>query len=221
MRDDLNSYQFKMYLLPSIPTWTQFEKRGAEWNIYGIHDIESINNIERPEKIVPELWDNNRQKELKVNATIPTFNTTCKLSESILRLAVHKEGGNNHFKDYINWKNLLHTKTGGTIGISKEDIESVSIFDNTEVFTTSELRKLSLRGEIDAFSNGLENAMFIETCEKVKKRVEDQISAMQTSLSNELRDAVEMRWNNWKSQLNPTPDAYKLLVLFLKDVIWL
>ena len=203
--------ELKMYLLPNISTWTQFEKNGTEWNIYGIHDIESINHIERPEKVIPELWNNNRQKELKVNATTPTFNTTCKMSESLLRLAVHKEGGYSQFKDNINWKNLLNIKTGGTIGISNNDIESVSIYDNTEPFTSSEYKNLASISVIEGHSKQLENSMDNVTWEIVKNKVDDKIINMEINSSSELRDAVEMRWNIWKSHLNSNPDEYKIL----------
>src|SRR5690606_23606090 len=53
-------FELKDYLLDNQRTWTQIENTGNNWQISGIHDLESNTEIERPSKIIPQLWSNER-----------------------------------------------------------------------------------------------------------------------------------------------------------------
>lgn len=189
-------FKLKDYLLPTIATWTQFEKVDSHWNISGIHDLEFNDKIERPSVVVPSLWKNDKIRDLKINATV---NENCKLSESLMHLAIHLKGKvNTYCKNENDWKSYIKNKVGGTIGIDENDLDDLSISENTEIFSTSDIKTIGSRREQENISEELNTEMLAKTWTLVVKDIENKLYNLGAT---ELRDAVEQRWNIWKPKL--------------------
>lgn len=199
-------FELKDYLFQNISIWTQFEKVDSHWNISGIHDLEFNDKIERPSIIVPSLWNNDRSRYLKIKAPV---NDSCKLSESLMRLVVHQDGlVHTHCEDKIGWVNSIKCKVGGTIGIGANDLDNLSVVENTEVFSTSDNKTLKSRSEHESISEELHTEMLAKTWTLVLKNIEKKLDEMESS---ELRKAVETRWNTWKLQFEKSPCKQKKL----------
>ena len=205
-------FELKDYLLQNISIWTQFEKVDSHWNISGIHDLEFNDKIERTSIIVPSLWnnDNDRSRYLKIKSPV---NDGCKFSESLMRLFVHQDGlVHTHCEDKNGWVKSIKYKTGGTIGIGKNDLDNLNVVENTEAFSTSEKKVLESRSEHESFSRELDNEMCLKTWRLVVEYIEKKINEMEDEdTDTELRDAVEQRWDIWKSELEKSADEQKKL----------
>jgi hypothetical protein len=197
------------YLQPNLTYWTQFEKQNDNWCISGINDIESNTEIERPSQIIPKLWNGELPQNLKINATL---NDQCKVSDSLIRLTIHQTGNSNtHCVNREVIIDKIKAKTGGTLGIEKNDLQTLSVIENTEQFRCEEIKKLTYRAENEAFSEEMENYMNLQTWEKVSKNIEDKIDEMGNNHILTLRDSVETRWNNWKGILKKEPKEFQEL----------
>lgn len=202
-------FELKGDLRSDIPSWTQFENSGWQWNISGIQDLEFNNQIERSNVIVPKLWTNGYPSRLKVYAS---FNKNCKLTDCLIRIAIHQGGLNmTQFTDKSEWEHNLKSKIGNTIGVSENDTSNLNIIENTEKFLSSENRPLVslVSQEIDA--EELQSNMLLITWEAVKKAMVDKIKLINGSQSKELMYAVDDRWRAWLSQLEISPEEQKML----------
>lgn len=189
----------KNYLLPEISTWTQYQKTGSKWRISGTHDLE-FNEVERALQVVPLLWSNNRARHLKLD--LPTNDSTI-LSKNIVQLALHLQGQvNAHFIDLNGWRQIIISLIGGTLGISCTDCETLSIAQNSCPFLASDCRVLNDRNEIDGEADNIKREMIKVTFKMVIKQLEGKLDEMQPS---DLRDAVEKRWEIWRSEFEKNP----------------
>jgi len=195
-------FELKDFLLPSIPTWTQIEKNGSCWRISGIHDLEYNDQIERPSIIVPLLWNNERQRHLKINTSSVDYSFT-KPQEEIFQLALHLKGNCSVYCfDWSGWKGFLISKLGGTLGISKDDFgDDLCISNDTTPFVVSEARILDSHLNQEEFGNELSAEMIKTTWKLVENKILAIIGNMDTKNNTELRDAVEKRWNDWNRTL--------------------
>jgi len=199
-------FDFKEFLLPFIPSWTQFKRDGNNWTLSGIHDLENNNHIERPSIIVPTLWSNGKVRNLKIDASV---NESCKLSNSLIQLAIHQEGQvNTHCKEADNWKNAINRKLGNTLGISRNDLCSLNIVDVSDSFVTSDNLSLDLISKHEKIAEELKIQMINKTWELVVNEIQDIISKMESS---EIRDALEVQWRRWEQLIkDSTEEQYHL-----------
>lgn len=199
----------KEYLLPNVGSWTQYKKQDSKWCISGINDIETNTEIERPSLVVPKLWNNDSLQNLKMNVEI---GGTCKVTDSLLRMVIHQSGNSNtHCKNREAIKNAIQSSIGGTLGISENDMHSISIVENTEIFDSSDSRQLTTRSQGEACSSALERAMDIETWTRVSNLFDRKINDMENIESTSLRNKIEDRWSTWKGQLVSDHDAINSL----------
>ena len=197
----------KNHLLPSVNTWTQFDNVNSTWKISGIHDLEFNTEIERPSKVVPLLWKNERPRLLKINASIDS--TLPKLYEEVFQLALHLRGTSTALcNNWLAWKECIKSKIGYTLGISDRDFEDITIGNNTVQYEPSEVKNLNSYSETDAFAKELRDEMTKETWLLVNKELNQLIQSMDTS---ELKDAVETRWKEWKRVLGQDLEEQKRL----------
>jgi len=193
-------FELKSYLQPNISLWTQFEKQENKWCISGINDIVSNTEIERPSCVIPRLWDGTLPQNLKINTEL---NDHCEVSDSLLRLVIHQTGNSNtHCVNSAAVRSKINDKTGGTLGIESDDIQTISIIENNERFCCKEIIRLSNRYENRCYSDDMEKTMHLETWKKVSMNIENLISGMVNSDSTTLQDKIEERWEIWKIQLN-------------------
>ncbi len=202
-------YHLKEYLQPNICFWTQYSKKGLKWNISGINDVESNQNIERPEIVVPRVWNNDLSQTLKVNNEP---RNGCKMTDSLLRMIIHQTGNSKaHCQNIQSIKSTIDNSIGKTLGILPNDTESLSMTENTEIFTSSESRQLKNISESESCSCDLEKAMNIETWKKVSDLLEKKITEMENKSSASLRDKIEARWQDWYKQLNDNQEVIGIL----------
>lgn len=202
-------YHLKEYLQPNIPTWTQYSKEGRNWNISGINDVETNSDIERPSKVVPQIWNSNLSQGLKVNVE-PV--SRCKITDSLLRMIIHQSGNSNaQCKNSVIIRSTIDKDIGQTLGISQNDTNNISIVENTEIYISSEPCQISNSSESDNYSTELEKAMDIETWKKVSDLLEIKISDMENKSSTSLRDKIEERWFGWHDQFNKDHTSIGLL----------
>lgn len=194
------------FLLIAVPSWTQFQKQDRSWKISGIHDLERHDIIERPSVVVPFLWSNGKVKNLKIAAPV---NKNCKLSDSLIQLAIHQNGQvNTHCTDADGWKRCIEEKIGNTLGTSKEDLENLNFIQDREPFFTSEYKILNLRRDHESIAEELKNEMIAKTWSLVSDKVGKKLDEMEGS---ELRDALELNWISWESQLSPSTGEQNFL----------
>lgn len=199
----------KEYLLPNVGSWTQYKKQDSKWCISGINDIETNYEIERPSFVVPKVWDNDSLQNFKMNVEI---GGTCKVTDSLLRLVIHQFGNSNaHCKNKEAIKNAIQSSIGGTLGISENDVQNISIVENTEIFDSSDSRQLTTRSQGEECSSALERAMDIETWNRVSNLFDRKINDMENIESTSLRNKIEDRWSTWKGQLVSDHDAINSL----------
>lgn len=202
--------ELKDYLHQDIATWTQFEKVNSQWNITGIHDLEFNTEIERPLSVVPKLWSNKSKRSLIINAPV---NDDCKLSESLIRLAIHNDGlTSTLITNKTEWERTSKIKVGGTLGIGADDFDKLTFIENNEQFTSSNYKTLTTIPEQEKIADELNESMFITTWLSVKRGINDKLLSMNTDKSAELRDAVDLRWKDWKQKLDNFPTEQKELL---------
>ncbi|MBF0410964.1 MAG: hypothetical protein HQM10_26710 [Candidatus Riflebacteria bacterium] len=207
-------YNLKEYLKPNVGAWTQYSKDGSFWNISGINDMETNQDIERPSIVVPQIWGSNLSQGLKVNFE-PI--SGCKITDSLLRMIIHQSGTSNaHCQNKDRIKSTIDHSIGQTLGISQNDTDNISIVENTEIYTSSEFRRLINRSDSDNCSCELEKAMNIETWKKVSDLLDGKIYIMENKSSTSLRDKLEERWVIWRDQLK---DNHKAIGILFKSML--
>lgn len=209
-------FELKEYIRSDIKIWTQIDHIDNEWQISGIHDLENNTDIERPSKTIPLLWSNERGRNLNIN--IAQVNTPLTpIHESIFQLAIHLDGNVNGLcANWDGWKVCIENKIGGTLGVQENDFEGVRISNNNASFNASEGKIMNTHAEREAFAKEMSDQMTKKTSKLVSEKISLRISQMDISQSQELRDAVETRWNAWQEII--TKDASILTPLFKKIV---
>lgn len=191
-------YLLKDYLRPNIPRWTQFQADGANWNISGIHDLENNQDIERSSIVVPALWQfkNNNTRYLKIDGEC---NESCEVATSLIRLSLHHQGSFNTFcNEKSSWEYSIKTKTGGTLGVTANDLNDSRILDNLEPSLPSEVREVTTLDEQEAQAKELHDEMYNVTFKLIDTDINEKIRGMG---AGDLRTEVENRWRTWKPLL--------------------
>lgn len=204
-------FELKEYLLDSKKTWTQIDSTNGNWEISGIHDLESNDEIERPSKIIPLLWSNNRSRALHINISQVNHSLT-PIHEGIFQLALHLEGNVNALcENWGGWKICLENKLGGTLGDKKNDFNSLTISGNNAPYNIMGGKSINSNTLRDDFGVEMKNQMIKATWQLVSQEISEKITDMDTSQSNELRDTAEIRWNSWQNLLeNDVPTLTNL-----------
>lgn len=209
-------FEVKDYIRSDIKFWTQFTHIDNNWSLSGIHDLEANTEIERPSKLIPLLWSNDKGRNLNINLEIVNSRLT-PIHESIFRLAIHFEGNVSGLcSNWNSWKGHIENKIGGTFGILKNDFANLSIADNNSSFKISNGEHLNTNAKREVFAKEMNTHMTTRTWELVSEEISDLINDMDTNQSPELRDAVEVRWNVWQGII--TKDE-SLLIPFLKRIV--
>ena len=198
----------KNHLLPEVKRWTQFQTGGLNWNISGINDLEYNNKIERPAVIVPAFWstDNLNARSLKIDGAC---GINCLVSESLMRLSLHHQGLFDILcSDKSSWVQSIKNKTGGTLGIAKNDLNDSRILDSSEPSSSIELRELTTIDEQEAEAKKLHNKMYNVTFKLVNTDITAAIHGMN---SGDLRTNVESRWSLWKETLESDVEEQRKL----------
>lgn len=198
----------KEYLLPNIAMWSQYMKDGHKWNISGIHDLEDNNEIERPSVIVPSLWalGNPNARRLKIYGDC---SVNCFVSESLMRLALHPRGSFDIICSHkSSWHNSIMAKTGGTLGLSKDDFNDTRILDGLELCWPSDYKEITSVDAMEQISQELHNEMHKVTFRYVDRLVFAKIQELERC---ELRTAVDQRWTVWRSLLETSVDEQREL----------
>lgn len=200
--------KLKQHLKPQVKSWTKFQNEGTNWEVSGIHDLENNSEIERPSVIVPIMWssDNSYSHVLKL---IGGCSEKCPISESIIRLSLHPFASIDILcTDGGSWKSLIKQKTGGTLGISENDIEYLRILPGEHSNSTSESLSLNCIDEIESYASDLNNEMYKCTFKIVNDKLIRKIREMN---KGDLRTELEKRWINWKRVLDNSSDKQKHL----------
>lgn len=186
------------YLLPSVPIWTQFRKNGVTWEISGTHGrAVTETDIEHASIIVPALWNIPSEGVVKYHSTDSDEGT---LPAALVRLVLHlKPTSVAHVNNAGSWTLVTKRLIGETLGISDNDFEGVSVRDDDSYYASSEARVLSLLRDHEDEADQLSNEMHAKTWELICSAIHTKISRMARTA---LRDAMEERWNNWKTALD-------------------
>lgn len=186
------------FLLPSVPIWTQFRKNGATWEISGTHGRAiSETDIEHASTIVPALWNTPSTSVVKYHST---DNEEGMLPAALVRLVLHlKPASVAHINNYSSWTLVTKRLVGGTLGVSSDDFEGVSVMDDNSYYASSEARVLSLLSDHDDEADKLSDEMHTKTWELTCNAIYNKISQMDRTA---LRGAMEKRWNSWKTALD-------------------
>lgn len=201
-------YLLKDYLLPQIHRWTLFQTDGSSWNISGIHDLEDNDEIERPSVIVPALWatSNPNARYLKIDGACVE---NCLVSESLMRLSLHPQASFDILcSDKSSWKNTIKIKTGGTLGLSRDDVNDLRILDGLELSSASELKEFTTIDAKESLAEELHTEMYKTTFKLVDSAILDKLRDMK---SGNLRTGVDSRWITWKQSLESSVEEQKKL----------
>ncbi len=202
-------FELKEFIRSDINFWTQYDDNGSQWNICGTQDLEFNSQIERSSVIVPKLWNNTLLNHLKVNAT---YKPNCKLSESLMRIAIHQSGGKmSYFSGKADWEHHLKSKIGDTLGVSDSDTSGLSITENNERFLSAEIRPLVDIADQESDAEELNKNMLLITWQAIKTKMADKIRALTTNHSSELKNAMDKRWRTWVPLLDGSPEKQRIL----------
>lgn len=185
-------------LRPEISKWTKFQIDGSNWNISGIHDLADNNEIERPSVVVPALWcsDNSSNRQLRIDGTSMD---DCLVSESLMRISLHPQGSFDIYcTDKPSWVNSIKTKTGGTLGLTENDLIELRLVNGLEISSQIDRKVLSTITAQEAFAKEMNDEMYVVTFKLLKTRMTTKIRGMN---SGELRNEVEKRWSGWTAIL--------------------
>lgn len=190
-------YLLKDYLQPDIPSWTQFQRDGSNWNISGIHDLENNNEIERPAVIVPALWSSENQnlRSLRIDGVC---DNNCPISNSLMRLSLHPQGPFNIYCSDSSWKYFINNKTGGTLGAAKNDLNDSRIVEKLDPYSPSELKNLITMDEQEDTAKELHDEMYKITLKRIDIEMSKNIQNMPRG---DFRTEVDSRWKAWKQTL--------------------
>lgn len=191
-------HSLKDYLLPNIPRWTLFQTDGLSWNISGIHDLEDNNEIERPSIIVPALWatGNQNARSLRIYGACVE---KCLVSESLMRLSLHPQGSFDILcSNKSSWEYSIKIKTGGTLGVAKDDLNYSRILDGLELSSPSEPKELATIDLKENLAEKLHIEMYKTTFKLVESTMLGKIREMKRG---NLRNEVESRWVTWRLSL--------------------
>lgn len=209
-------FELKEYIRSDINIWTQIDHIDNNWQIMGIHDLEINTEIERPCKTIPLLWSNERSRNLNINIAKVNDPLT-PIHESIFQLAIHLDGNVNGLcANWDGWKVHIENKIGGTFGVQEDDFEGIRISNNNASFNASGGKIMNTHAEREAFAKEMNHQMTKKTWKLVSEKISWRISQMETNQSQELRDAVEARWNVWQEII--TKDE-SILIPLLKKIV--
>lgn len=209
-------FELQEYIRSDIKIWMQIENLDNNWHISGIHDLESNTDIERPSKTIPLLWSNERGRDLNINIA-NVCATLSPIHESIFRLAIHLDGNVSGLcANWDGWKICIENKIGGTLGLLENDFEGLRISNNNAPFSVSEGKTINTSAEREAFAKEMSDQMTKKTWELVSEKILWRISQMDISQSQELRDAVELRWNKWQETVSQDES---ILTTLLKGIV--
>jgi len=195
-------------LLPSIARWTLFQTDSSSWSISGIHDLEDNNEIERPSVIVPALWatGNPNARSLKIDGACVE---NCLISESLMRLSLHAQSSFDIYcSEKPSWLYSIKNKIGGTLGISRNDLNDLRILDGSGTYTVSEAKNFTTTDEREELAENLHNEMYRTNFKFINKAILDKVSDIKKGL---LRTEIESRWMTWKLSLENSVEEQKKL----------
>ena len=107
-----------------------------------------------------------------------------------------------------NVKNFIVRKTGGTLGVSKNDIDSLTILGGIDSYSQGEARELNTISENESFAEILHTEMNKYTFRLINSKMIGKIKKM---TKGDLRNEVEIRWGEWKKALESDVDEQKKL----------
>ncbi len=185
------------YLLPASNRWTQFRNRsGLEWEISGTHGG-TVEEVESASTVVPALWSMPGKGIVKYHSQA---NVAGKLPIALVRLMLHlKPTSVAHISDASSWSLATKALIGDTLGISEGDCNDLSIEDDNNDYASSEARILTHSRDHDNEASSLSDEMHSKTWELVCESIQRKIHSMD---GTELRDAIETRWQDWKTSLD-------------------
>lgn len=192
-----------------VKRWTKFKYDGVNWNVTGIHDLESCDEIERPSVIVPSMWTaiNPNSRSLKIDGTCMD---NCQVSKSLMRISLHPQGSFDIFcTDRSSWVNSIRSYIGGTLGISDNDLADLRLLDGLDNYSQSDQKVLSNIAEQKTFAQNMQEEMYSTTLKLVSQKL---VIKFQQMNSGELCNKVESRWNRWKEILEG--DIHEVKELF-------
>jgi len=193
-------------LRKDIKGWTKFQFNDLKWNVSGTLDLENCSDFERPSAIVPAMWNKDNSRLLKIDGECLD---DCHVSKVLMQISLHPQGPFDVFcTDKSSWMNSIKTKTGGTLGISNNDLDDLRLLDELETCTQSEQKVLSNISEQCAFANEMQEKMYLITLESVNKKLVDKFRKMK---SHNLCSLVEKRWSEWNKILNGDIEKIKKL----------
>jgi hypothetical protein len=209
-------FELKEFVRSDIKIWTQIDNIDNDWQISGIHDLENNIDIERPSKTIPLLWSTERGRDLNIN--IAKVNSPlASIHESIFQLAIHLDGNVSGLCANLDgWKVCIENKIGGTLGLQENDFEGLRISNNNAPFKISCGKKINTNAEREAFAKEMSDQMTKKTWELVSEKILWRISQMDICQSQELRNAVEVRWNSWQETVKKDES---ILTTLLKKIV--
>jgi hypothetical protein len=186
----------RRYLLTGQHCWTQFKQNGFDWEITGTHG-QATDEIEYPSAVVPALWSKPNKGVIKYHAQA---DATGKLPRVLVRLMLHMQPTSAaHIGNLSSWHLETKRLIGSTLGIDKDDCESLCTEEDTGPFTSSASRTLDSTRLHDEEATQLTAAMHSKTWSLVCDAIRQKIASAEVA---EVRDAVEERWRSWQAQLD-------------------
>jgi hypothetical protein len=178
--------------------------------------LESNTEFERPSKIIPQLWSNERIRNFNIN--IATVSTSLgPIQEGIFQLAIHLQGTvKASCVNWDGWRVCLEGKLGGTIGEKEDDMDALTISSYNDPYSIIDGFPINSNAKQEAFAKAMVTEMTKVTWKMVGNKISKRISKMIIEESQELRDEIEARWSDWRLVLEN--DQLALTSLFKKIV---
>lgn len=198
------AYHIDRFIIPQKRTFARYNTSNPlNWEISGTLTGHQT-NIESAGDIVNRLWNpvSNRNYELQLGYKCVGIQS-CSLQLSLIRLALHViQGIAVSAVGSDGWHATVSQTVRMTLGNSEDDLDVMRWIDSSVTPSLSDHRKLHTTRLVNEEALELRGYMDTLTWERVKSRVSTIIAR---GKPNEVRDAVEIIWNDWQDEIDKDP----------------
>lgn len=192
------------YLLPQIDRWTLFQADRLSWSIAGINDLE---DIERAHAVAKAFWTEHRYRnDLKI---FGKYSKNCKITKSLMHIALHQKYMiSSQCGNAEEWEQHIKNAVGGTLGTGEDDCGDIHVHKDKNEYSYLEYRRLDTLCKKEDYSKLLEDELYLITLEDVAEKIDKKIENLNAC---ELRDKLELCWNDWFEKLKDSPEQLQEL----------
>ena len=193
--------QIDRYVRRHRRAWTRYHMANAlDWQVSGTLTGHGT-DIELPETVVDRLWAPAEERNYELQFGHRCNGAPCDpLQYSLMRLALHvAQGVTVSASGVAGWQAMVAQTVRRTLGQSEDELAALRWGTWHDAPTPADHRRLRTSVHVDQEASQLNARMSALTWKQIKDRVGAKIVQGQR---NEVRDAVEALWSDWKDDID-------------------